>query len=109
MCIRDRNKPNVALFDFQEGQVIETGKPYTFSGYATAWDEQIAGVEFSMDGGVTWTRFDTPNVTRDNWVIWNFTYTPEADSAYVLSIRSVTTEGRVTEEPVEVLFNAKSN
>lgn len=62
-----------------------------------------------MDGGVTWTRFDTPNVTRDNWVIWNFTYTPEADSAYVLSIRSVTTEGRVTEEPIEVLFNAKSN
>ena len=104
-----QNKPNVALFDFQEGQVIETGKPYTFSGYATAWDEQIAGVEFSMDGGVTWTRFDTPNVTRDNWVIWNFTYTPEADSAYVLSIRSVTTEGRVTEEPIEVLFNAKSN
>ena len=48
-------------------------------------------------------------MTRDNWVIWNFTYTPEADSAYVLSIRSVTTEGRVTEEPIEVLFNAKSN
>lgn len=101
-----QNKPNVALFDFQEGQVIETGKPYTFSGYATAWDKRIAGVEFSMDGGVTWTRFDTPEVNMDNWVIWNFTYTPETDSAYVLSIRSVTDEGDVTEEPIEVLFNA---
>lgn len=103
-----QNKPNVSLFDFQEGQIIETNKPYTFSGYATAWDEQIAGVEFSMDGGVTWTRFDTPNVNKDNWVIWNFTYTPDTDSAYVLSIRSVTTEGAVTQEPIEVMFNAQA-
>ena len=61
-----------------------------------------------MDGGVTWTRFDTPNVNRDNWVIWNFTYTPDTDSAYVLSIRSVTTEGAVTQEPIEVMFNAQA-
>ena len=103
-----QNKPNVALFDFEEGQIVRTGEPYTFSGYATAWDQQIAGVEFSMDGGVTWTRFDTPNVTKDNWVIWSFSYTPEIDSAYVLSIRSVTTAGDATQEPIEVMFNAKS-
>ncbi|MEA5019707.1 MAG: molybdopterin-dependent oxidoreductase [Gordonibacter sp.] len=104
-----QNKPNVGLFDFEEGRIIETGKPYEFSGYATAWNENIAAVEFSLDGGTTWTRFDTPGVTKDQWVIWHFTYTPEADSAYVLSIRSVTEGGRITEEPLEALFNAQSN
>ncbi|MEG0503535.1 MAG: molybdopterin-dependent oxidoreductase [Raoultibacter sp.] len=102
------NKPNVGLFDFSEGQIIETGKPYTFSGYAASWDENIAAVEFSMDGGVTWTTCPTPGVKKDQWVIWNFTYTPEVDSGYVLDIRSVTEGGRVTEEPIEVLFNAKT-
>ncbi|MEG0374300.1 MAG: oxidoreductase, partial [Raoultibacter sp.] len=93
---------------FSEGQIIETGKPYTFSGYAASWDENIAAVEFSMDGGVTWTTCPTPGVKKDQWVIWNFTYTPEVDSGYVLDIRSVTEGGRVTEEPIEVLFNAKT-
>lgn len=104
-----QNKPNVGLFDFSEGQVIQTGEAYEFSGYATAWDQQIVALEFSMDGGVTWTRYETPDVTRDNWVIWHFAYTPEADSAYVLSIRSVSEDGRVTEEPIEVMFNAASD
>ncbi len=101
-----QNKPNVGLFDFVEGQVVETGQPYEFTGYATAYDQKIVALEFSMDGGTTWTRFDTPDVTADNWVIWRFTYTPEADSAYVLSIRSVCEDGSVTEEPIEVMFNA---
>lgn len=104
-----QNKPNVGLFDFEEGQIVETGAPFEFTGYATAWDENIIAMEFSMDGGATWTRFDTPDATKDQWVIWHFSYTPETDSAYVLSIRSVTEDGRVTEEPIEVLFNAKSH
>ncbi|MEG2262406.1 MAG: molybdopterin-dependent oxidoreductase [Raoultibacter sp.] len=102
------NKPNVGLFDFEEGQIIATGKPFMFTGYAAGWDENIVAVEFSLDGGVTWTRHNTPNVTKDRWVNWSFAYTPEIDSAYVLSIRSVTEGGRVTDEPIEVLFNAKS-
>lgn len=101
-----QNKPNVALFDFVEGQVVETGQPYEFWGYATAYDQPIVALEFSMDGGATWTRFDTAGAVADNWVIWHFTYTPEFDSAYVLSVRSVSADGRVTEEPIEVMFNA---
>jgi DMSO/TMAO reductase YedYZ molybdopterin-dependent catalytic subunit len=101
-----QNKPNVALFHFSEGQIIETGQPYEFTGYAYAYDKRIVAMEFSMDGGVTWTRYETPDTTNANWVIWHFTYTPEADSAYVLSIRSVAEDGSVTEEPIEVMFNA---
>lgn len=101
-----QNKPNVGLFDFTEGQVIEIGQPYEFSGYAAAWDQHIVALEFSMDGGATWTRYETPDTNLDNWVIWHFTYTPETESAYVLSIRSVSEDGSVTEEPIEVMFNA---
>ena len=61
-----------------------------------------------MDGGISWKRFDTPNVTNAKWVIWHFTYTPQEETAYVLSVRAITDTGRVSDEPVEVMFNAKS-
>ena len=103
-----RNKPNVGIFDFEEGRIIETGVPYTFTGYAAAYDEQIVAIEFSMDGGVSWTRYDTSSSNKNNWVIWSFTITPEFDSAYVLSVRSVSEVGRITETPIQVMFNAKT-
>ena len=102
------NKPSTAIFDFQNGQIIKVGEPYEFTGYATAYDETIAALEFSMDGGISWKRFDTPNVTNTKWVIWHFTYTPQEETAYVLSVRAITDTGRVSDEPVEVMFNAKS-
>lgn len=103
------NKPSTAIFNFQNGQIVKTGEPCEFTGYATAYDETIVALEFSMDGGITWTRYETPGTTNTNWVIWHFSYTPEADSGYVLSVRAVTDTGRVSARPVEMLFNAKSD
>lgn len=100
------NKPNVGIFNFAEGTVVKTGDPVTISGYADAWDKNIVAMEFSMDGGVTWTRYDTPGANIDNWVNWHFTWTPADTSAYVFSVRSVAEDGTVTPEPLEVLFNA---
>ena len=102
------NKPNVGIFNFSEGQVIKTGQPYEFTGYAHGYDREITAVEFSMDGGATWTRGETPGTTKDNWIVWKFAYTPEEDGAGVLTVRSVADDGTVTDEPVEMLFNAKS-
>lgn len=102
------NKPNVGLFNLDEGQVIKAGEPFTLKGYASAWDDPIVAVEFSMDNGETWTRFDTPHTNTDQWVTWDFTFTPEAvDDAYVLSVRAVSESGLVTEEPIERLVNAR--
>ena len=103
-----KNKPNVGLFDFEEGQIIKTGEAYEFSGFANAWSEAVVALEFSMDDGRTWTRFDTTEATKDNWIIWSFEFTPEFDSAYVMSIRGVSESGQISEDPIEVLFNAKS-
>ena len=105
------NKPNVGVWGTPEGLCIQAGEPYTFSGYAAAWDQQVTAVEFSMDGGETWTTCETPDSDVNRWVSWQFEWTPPegVDSAYVLMVRAVTADGAATPEPVEVMVNAKSD
>ena len=105
------NKPNVGIWGTPEGLCVQAGEPYTFKGYAASWDQPTVALEFSMDGGNTWTRYDTPDSTVNNWVSWQFTWTPPegVDSAYVLMVRAVTEDGATTPGPVEVMVNAKSD
>lgn len=101
------NKPAVGIYHFKEGQIIEADKPYTFEGSAEAFDEKIVALEYSLDLGKTWTRYETPDTNRKAWVYWYFTYTPEKPGAYVLSVRGVSESGLVTYEPEQIMFNAK--
>ncbi len=101
------NKPNVAICGTPEGLVVPAGKPYTFEGYADAINEQLTAVEFSMDGGETWTTFDTSDSDKKKWVYWYFTYTPEDPGAYVLQVRAVSGDGRVSYMPDQIMINAK--
>lgn len=101
------NKPSAGLYQFKEGQIIKAGEPYTFEGFAHGYDQQIIAVDFSLDRGKTWTRFDTSDSDLDKWVYWYFTYTPEKPGSYVLSIRSETAEGLITYRPDETLFHAE--
>lgn len=127
-------KPNVGIINTVEGQIIEAGKPYTFEGWASGWELPITAVEFSMDGGETWDRCDTPNTNTDQWVHWTYTFTPEAgvDTAYLLSVRAygktingetvvytvpqiglvdsiIKEDERVTKVPFQVMVNAKAD
>lgn len=102
------NKPNVAIYHFHEGQIIEAGKPYTFEGYAYGSDETIAAVEFSLDNGKTWMSYETEGTDANRWVYWHYTYTPEKDSSYVLMVRAVTEDGIVSTYPDSVMFKAKA-
>ena len=101
------NKPNAGLWGTKEGEIINVGEPYVFSGYADGFDKRIAAVEFSMDGGSTWTHFDTPDTDVDKWITWEFAFTPEKETAYVLHVRAVSEDGTVTDEPVELMVNAR--
>ncbi len=101
------NKPNVGIFDVQEGQIIPAGQPFTFSGYADAFDQKVAKIEFSMDRGATWTSYDISGLNPDIWVNWHFTFTPEEPGAYVLKVRAVTDAGLVSNTPGEIMVNAK--
>ena len=105
------NKPNVTALDVPEGKIIKTGEPFTFSGYADAFDDAVTKIEFSMDLGKTWTAFDLGQTDPRQWVWWTFTWTPETDGSYVLMLRGTTDKGLVTEEQYiqKVMVTAKSN
>lgn len=105
------NKPNVGIMGTPEGLCIQAGEPYTFKGYASAFDQPITAIQFSMDGGQTWIEYDTSDSDVNRWVYWEFTWTPEADvdTAYVLMVRSVAADGTITADPVEVMVNTKSD
>ncbi len=100
------NKPNVGIFDVQEGQIIPAGQPFTFSGYADAFDQRWQD-RILHGRGATWTSYDISGLNPDIWVNWHFTFTPEEPGAYVLKVRAVTDAGLVSNTPGEIMVNAK--
>lgn len=75
------------------------GTPITFEGYATDYDKRIEAMEFSMDKGTTWTRYETEGTSSDKLVYWKFAYTPEEEGVYTLLVRSVNEDGACSPEP----------
>lgn len=103
-------KPTVGVFHLLDGQVFEnTGEPISFEGYAYAYEDPIAALEFSFDGGNTWLSCDTPNDNVTNWVHWQFDWTPPADGAYVLNVRAVADTGDTTDVPLKYLINVQTS
>lgn len=77
-------------------------KTVTFEGYATDYDKRIVAMEFSMDKGATWTRYETKDASSDRLVHWKFSYTPESEGVYTLLVRSVNENGAHSPEPDSV-------
>ena len=103
----DHYAPTQSIFFTQEGQIIDAYEPYTFEGYTFGRDQEIVAVEFSLDRGKTWTRFDVDGGEIGRWTYWHYTFTPEQEGAYVLYVRGVAANGAVSEEPAKMLVNAK--
>ena len=78
------NKPNTAIFYYDNGQFFDLGETITFNGYADGFDERIVAVEFSMDRGKTWTTFATEGTDNERWLYWTFEFTPPKAGSYVL-------------------------
>ena len=101
------NKPNATVLGVPEGLVIQNGQPYTFHGYVDAYDEKIASVEFSMDFGKTWTKYELGDTDVNKLVWFDFTWTPQEESAYCLQLRATTESGLVSPQIQTVMVNAK--
>lgn len=105
------NRPNVGILGPEPvGGIIgvkppHPGEPIRFEGYAHDYDRSIDRVEFSLDGGETWTVYDTSTATSDRWVYWTFVYTPEAPGHYLLTVRSVNEDGDVSPIPATYEFD----
>lgn len=101
------NKPNVAIFYFQNGQIFNVGEEIAFEGVVDAYDEKVVQVEISMDRGKTWTAYDLGDTDVSKWVNWTFCYTPKAPGSYVIDVRGVSETGLVSETPARLMFNVK--
>ena len=86
---------------------FQVGDQIGFEGYADDFGVPIAAVEFSMDGGETWTTCKTEGASSRVWVYWHFDYLADAAGTYRLDVRAVTTEGCVSPMASSVVFEVK--
>ncbi|MEG2517467.1 MAG: molybdopterin-dependent oxidoreductase [Raoultibacter sp.] len=100
------NKPNATICDTPEGLIVKTKEAHTFEGYVDAFDEKVTSIEFSMDRGKTWTKYDLGDTDVRKWIWWTYTYTPPEKAAYCLSVRATTETGKTSYRAHEVMFNA---
>ena len=96
-------KAEIALMNKVE-DIFTVGKTMTFEGYADDFEDAIAAIEFSMDGGETWTSYPTEKVSTDLWVYWHFSYTPTSAGSYQMTVRARTASGKVSPLAANVAF-----
>jgi DMSO/TMAO reductase YedYZ molybdopterin-dependent catalytic subunit len=71
-----------------DGSVVKLG-PVTIAGVAFAGTRGIKKVEYSIDGGGSWSEapFRTP-LSSLTWVLWTADWTPSAEGAYRIMARA---------------------
>ena len=67
--------------------------------------KRIVAVEFSLDEGAHWTRHETAGTDTVRWVWWTFEWTPPAEGDYVMRVRAVNENGKVSPTPAEHRFS----
>lgn len=72
------------------------GSPIPFEGYADDFERGVSAIEFSLDGGETWTAYDTTGAVSDKGLNWRFVFTPEQPGRYLLKARALDGEGRAS-------------
>lgn len=103
------NNPNATILGVPEGLIVQTGETFQFHGYADAYNEKIAAVEFSMDGGNTWTTYEIGDTDVNRLLTWTYDFTPETDGSYLLMVRAVTETGRISPSCHKVMITARSD
>lgn len=103
----DAYRAKVSILNHAESVKFPVGGEVTFEGFADDCGSPIAAVEFSLDGGETWTACETPDTTTDKWVMWNFSYTPEEAGTYQMTVRARTADGTVSPLASTMIFTVE--
>ena len=82
----------------------EDAVPEVFEGVADDLGSPIAAIEFSFDGGRTWTACDTDGATADKWVNWQFTASFEEKGDYEMTVRARTADDVVSPLSASLAF-----
>jgi len=66
------------------------------AGVAFAGTRGVSAVEWSPDGGRSWTRADLrPPLSELTWVLWTASWSPAVEGAYTLAVRALDGAGRL--------------
>src|ERR1700730_7338727 len=72
----------------KNGDIVKLGA-ITLSGVAFGGTRGISKVEYSTDGGRTWTAAEMkPPLSPLTWVLWSATWSPGTEGAYRLQVRA---------------------
>lgn len=107
MTAEDEQRAKVCVMNDASTAKLKTFEAIQFEGYADDCGSPIEAVEFSLDGGETWTTYTTSDATTDRWVYWTFTYMPEAAGSYELQVRARTQDGTVSPMASSVTFEVE--
>ena len=83
---------------------VKAGEVIAFTGYADDFGTPIAAIEFSMDGGETWTACETTDANAEKWVCWTFEWKAGAAGEYRMEIRARNANGETTPLAASVVF-----
>ncbi len=103
----DDLRAEVSILNAADDCCFLLGDEIAFEGFADDCGDAIAAVEFSLDGGVTWTAYETSNASPERWVYWNFSYTPEVAGTYKLDVRARTQCGTVSPLAATLVFTVE--
>ncbi|MEG0027623.1 MAG: hypothetical protein RR360_06960 [Raoultibacter sp.] len=95
------NRPNISCKANYIGYV---GKTMLFEGWADDFDKKIVAVDFSLDGGTSWTHKPAPNTDAIRWVWWTFEWEPTIPGSYTVLVRAVNEDGVVSPYPASHSF-----
>lgn len=80
-----------------DGDIVKIGT-IRLSGVAFAGTRGISKVEYSTDGGRSWTQADfKPPLSQLTWVLWTAHWTPASEGAYRLQVRATDGAGSMQE------------
>ena len=102
----DEQRAKVSILNRAEGE-FAVGDQIAFEGYADDCGVAIAAVEFSLDGGETWTAYETPDASTNKWVYWYFTYDTQQAGTFRLDVRSRTADGKVSPMASSIVFTVE--
>lgn len=77
----------------------EVGKTVSIKGIAGDYGRAICAIEFSLDDGEHWTRYEIEEREPGLNTYWTFVYTPERAGTYRMLVRSVNNRGEASPEP----------
>lgn len=78
------------------------GQGVVIKGNAYDFGHAIAAIEFSLDEGAHWTRYETKGTNDYQNLTWAFSFVPEKPGMYAMLVRSVNDKGQVSPESAYV-------